>query len=174
MAIEAAVIDIVGPIEPSKQLQQKTGFVAASSTKVPKRFFSRKLLQLGGYPIEGFIPCDGVVTFVSMFVQDWLNQSTTCFKLPRRPIANLCNRVFGPKISGDCRLHVSRHGLDRFFANFRKGTFFVYHTTMLAPHAQRTSLACVSGSQSPIKLPQASGLDAFSKRISDRLPTAAR
>ena len=76
MAVIATVIYVVGTVKPCHQLQQKAGFVAASSAEVPKRFVCRKLLELRSDPIEGIVPRDSMVAITSLFIQKRLDQST--------------------------------------------------------------------------------------------------
>ena len=45
MAIVAAVVDVVGAVESSSQLQEKAGFIAAAAAEIPKRFVGRERLE---------------------------------------------------------------------------------------------------------------------------------
>ena len=44
MAVVAAIVDVVGAVQPGEQLQQKAGLVRAAAAEVPERLVGRQRL----------------------------------------------------------------------------------------------------------------------------------
>src|SRR5687768_10636133 len=61
MAVIAAVVDVIRPIQPSEQLQQKTCFVAAATTEVPECFVWIGFRELRGNAVERGFPGNRLV-----------------------------------------------------------------------------------------------------------------
>ena len=118
MTVVAAIVHIVGAIKPRKKLQQKSSFVAAATAKVPERFCRRNRLELGCNAIESFGPSDRSIRLGTLFVKNRLDQTTARFHLSRRVMLHLTDRVLRPEVRSDCRLHISRHRLNRLLTDF--------------------------------------------------------
>ena len=173
VAVVTAVVDVVGPIDSGKKLEQKTCFVARSAAEIPKRLIRIERLELGADPGEGFGPCDGAIIRFALFVEDRLDESAAGFELPGGPATHLRDGELGPEICSDGRLHVGGHGLKGFFADFGERTVFVDHAAVLATHPQGTGLAGVSRPQGLVHFPNAAGFEPFAECVSNGLPTSA-
>jgi hypothetical protein len=135
MAIVAAVIDVVGAIQPSHQLQQESSFVAAPAAEIPKGLIGSNGLQAILDPMHGLFPGDRPEVAVAGLEEDWLDQSSSGLQLTGTPSLQFLYRVLGPEIGRDGWLHVGSHRLHRLLADLRKGPRFVDHTPFLPAHA---------------------------------------
>jgi hypothetical protein len=173
VAVIAAIIHIVRAVQSCEKLQQKASFIAAPAAKVPERLVSHERLKLSFDPFESLSPSNSAVGRITLFIENWLNESSARFHLTRGVVFHQSNRVLCPEVSGNRWLHIGGHRLDGFFANFWKRSVFVYHSTMLSTHAECASLACIARSKRSIEFPEPSRLDTFTEGVSHCLPAAA-
>jgi len=68
-----------------------------------------------------------------------------------------------PEVAGDARLHIGSHCLQTFFADFRKTSGFIDHSSLLSTHAKSASLAGIPASHGLPHLSQSAGFTSLLK-----------
>ncbi len=175
MAVVAAIVDVVGAIDASQQLQQKARFVAAASAEVPERFVGGVAFSLAA--IESNASSQEIVSkWVAAFaITNRLNQATKVFQLARRELLQVHQPNSGSRTSGSiagcmsatiaCRLFLQTSG---------NWTLFIDHPALLAAHPHGTGLACVTRTHGFEEFPESARLASLFPGVEDRTnPTAA-
>ena len=121
MAIVAAVVDVVRAVEPSEQLQQKAGLVAAAAAEVPKCFVGGGGTKLGGDVPEGRFPRNRAY---SGRTRDRTAPARRAGRTPpARADENCCSsrgEIAPPEVAADGALHVGDHRLQALLADLGK------------------------------------------------------
>ena len=172
MAVEAAIVDVVGPVHPGEDLQQEAGFVRTAPAEVPERFIRGDRLQLADDLGERIVPRDRLVVVLAAPMDHRLSQPAAGFEFARREGLQLRDRVRLEEVGFHRALHVRDHRLQRLLADFREDAPFVGHSPLLASHADRTGLAGVLGPHRLPQLPQPARLARLLKRVKHGGPAA--
>ena len=172
MTVEAAIVDVVGPVHPGEDLQQESGFVRTASAEVPERFIRRDRFQLGDDLGERVVPRDRLVVVLTAPMNHRLGQPAAGFEFTRREGLQLRDRIRLEEVRFHRPLHVGDHCLQRLLADFREDAPFVGHPPLLAPHADRTGLAGILRPHRLPQLPQPARLARLLKRVKHGGPAA--
>ena len=173
MAVKAAVVDVVGAVEPGKELQQKARLVARAAAEIPERLIGLRRLELGGDPSHRVGPFDRPVVLRALLQHNRLHESAGMLHLMGREGAQLRHRIGGEELRLHSPLHVGHHRLERFFAHLGEVARLVHHAARLPTHSHSAGLAGVLGTHRLPEGPQSPHLAGFLQRVEHSPPTAA-
>ena len=174
MAVEGAVVDVIGAVEAGEELEEEARFVARAAAEIEERLRRRGALHPLGDPRHRVVPTDRLVVLLPLLEYDRLHEPPRMLQLVGGELLQLRDRVGGEEVALHPPLHVGHHRLKRLLADFRKMPRLVHHPPRLPPHPQRAGLAGVLRAHRLPELPDAPRLTRLLQRVEDRPPATAR
>ena len=93
VAVEGAVVDVVGAVEPGEELKQEAGFVGGSAAGVEEILVGLDRLELVGEAAQGLIPVDGTIVRVAGAGVQRLREPAAPLQLAGRQVMQLGDAV---------------------------------------------------------------------------------
>ena len=136
MAIVGAVVDVIGTVEPGKQLQKERGFVGRAAAHIEEGLIGRGGLELGGDFCISLGPGDPAIMGITGRGQKGMGESAGHFKLLGVKAAELVEAEFLEEVILDRALHIGDRGLNGFFTDRGEMARFIDHAALLPAHAE--------------------------------------
>ena len=167
MAVEGAVVDVVGAPEAGDHLQQEARFVARTTREVEEGPIGLRTTERGTDAIHRVGPLDRAVPIVERTGIQRRGDPTGRLELARGERTQLLVGVLLEEPRLDPARHVRDHRLQRLLADLGEVARLVDHAAGLAAHAERAGLAGVVRPHRLPELEDAAGLPALLQRVPD-------
>jgi hypothetical protein len=173
VAVEAAIVDVVGAVEPGEELQQEAGLIARPAAEIEERLLGPRAPQPAGDAGECVVPGDRPVVLRALLEDDRLDEPARVFELVRREGPQLRHGIGLEEGRLHGALHVGDHRLERLLAHLGEVAGLVDHAAGLAAHAERAGLAGVLRTHRPPERQEAARLSGLLPGVEHGPPAAA-